>query len=122
MKIFRFKFIKNIYTENRGGISQYLNIYCEHCGDHLLLYQKDGPGPLKRMYFDRIIAPENLIRAIRKKEVPNLVCNSCKRLIGIPSIYYKEKRPAYALLAYTVIKKRGKGMYPPVVLKAASPK
>ena len=104
-----------MYTENRGSHSQFLNIYCENCGSHLLLYQKDGPGPLKRLYLDRIVAPEELSNVQKLKEIPNLICQKCKRLIAITTIYKRENRRAYALLAYVVIKKRGKRIYPPEV-------
>jgi hypothetical protein len=117
METKKFKFIKDQYRINRGGSSRFLNNYCEHCKNFILLYQKDGPGPLKRMYLDRIIAPENLSNFQNKKEIPNLICNHCKRIIAVPSIYESENRRAYALLAYMIIKKFGKGIYPPQILK-----
>lgn len=113
----KFKFKTDKYRNSRGGSSKFLNIYCEHCGTHILLYQKDGPGPLKRMYLDRIVAPQRLTDLQSANIVPNLLCRGCKRLIAIPSIYEKEKRRAYALLAYTIIKKSGAGLYPPKVTK-----
>lgn len=113
--MYKFTYIKDTYRENRGRRSQFLNIYCENCGTYLLLYQKDGPGPLKRLYYDRILAPESLTKLQHKKEVPQLICNTCKRLIAIPSIYERENRKVYALLAYMIIKKPGKGIYPPLI-------
>lgn len=108
----KFKTIKDKYKSARGGHSKFLNIYCEHCGTHICLYQKDGPGALKRMYMDRIRAPKDV-----SSQEENLFCPGCKRLIAVPTIYEKEKRKAYGLLAYTIIKKPGKGIYPPEVSK-----
>lgn len=104
-----------MYRKNRGGYSRFLNLYCEHCGNHVLLYQKDGPGPLKRLYLDRIFAPENLsnLQKTKQKNLKNLECNSCRKLIGTPSMYNKEKRKAFILFSYSVIKKVGTGLYPP---------
>ncbi len=76
-----------------------LNVACESCGAFLLLYQKDGPGPLKRIYIDRIIKPEGL------GKTKQLICKSCKKVIGILYIYEKEKRPAYRIYQDAVIKK-----------------
>lgn len=73
-------------------------LYCEKCKEKIFLYQKDGPGILKRLYFDRIKSSKN----ISKK---NLVCNKCKTVLGIPIIYQKEKRLAYRLFAGAVAKK-----------------
>lgn len=113
----KFKFINDKYRKNRGGTSKFLNIYCEHCGSFLLLYQKDGPGPLKRIYLDRIMAPKKLFDLQNQQEISNLICQNCKRIIAIPSVYKEERRKVYLLLAYTIIKKTGKGVYPPQVVK-----
>ena len=55
------KFKSDKYRKARGNYSRFLNVLCEHCGAKILVYQKDGPGPLKRLYLDRIFAPEDLI-------------------------------------------------------------
>lgn len=112
-----FKFITDQYSLDRGGYSKFYNIYCENCGNHILLYQKDGPGPLKRMYLDRIIAPEKYVNLSEKKNLFNLICMHCKRLIAILVVFEKENRNAYALLAYAIIKKRARGIYPPTIQK-----
>jgi len=93
------KFKNDKYKRARGGYSRLLNISCEHCGDHLFYYQKDGPGILKRMYIDRISEAGNL------KLNTNLVCPGCKRLLAIQIIYEKEKRPALRLFVGAVSKK-----------------
>lgn len=87
------------YRKIRGGHSRLLRISCESCRTFLFLYQKDGPGPLKRAYVDRIIKPEGLGRT------KNLTCKSCKKIIGAFYIYEKEKRPAYRLYQDAITKK-----------------
>jgi hypothetical protein len=83
-----------------------LNVLCEHCGAKILVYQKDGPGPLKRLYLDRIFAPENLtnFQKLPIRKVPNLICLKCKTVLAIPYIYKKEQRNAYRLFVGAVIK------------------
>lgn len=107
----KFTFIKDTYTQTRGGRSQFLHIYCSHCNAYILLYQKDGPGPLKRLYIDRIRAPKELAHLIEQSPLPPLTCQKCKRLIGVPLLYEPEQRKAYTLFAYTINKKRGRGVY-----------
>ncbi len=87
------------FKKNRGGYSRWLSLSCEKCKTRLLIYQKDGPGILKRLYHDRIIFPTDLNR----KE--KLECKKCKAVLGIPIIYEKEDRPAYRLFVGTIAKK-----------------
>lgn len=96
------------YRKVRGGYSRFLNIFCDRCGKHLALYQKDGPGELERMYLDRIIAPK--ISSTKNHE---FICPSCKKNIGTFYTYKKEKRPAIRLYQGSVSKKIGVGIYPP---------
>ena len=63
------------------------------------MYQKDGPGILKRLYFDRIVSPADLLG---KK---NLECKKCQALLGIRMIYQKENRPASRLFVGAIEKK-----------------
>lgn len=95
------------YRKSRGGYSRFLDVFCHHCGVKILTYQKDGPGDLKRMYLDRIIAPENLVKFqnLSIKNVPNLVCPKCKYVIAISYIYPKEKRNAFRLFVGAINKK-----------------
>lgn len=86
------------YRKARGGRSRLLEVSCESCGASLFLYQKDGPGPLKRVYVDRIIKPV-------MGKAKQLICKSCKKVIGTFYIYEKEKRPAYRLYQDAVTKK-----------------
>ena len=71
---------------------------CEKCKTDLLIYQKDGSGMLKRLYFDRIVNIGNLGEG-------NLLCTKCKMVLGVPIVYEKENRPAYRLFAGAVSKK-----------------
>jgi len=106
MQIQYFTLKKDQYRKNRGGHANFLNVFCDSCGVHLALYQKDGPGELKRMYMDRIIAP----KITSKKRDFN--CHSCGKILGTFYTYEKEKRPAIRLYQGSVIKKVGKGVYP----------
>ncbi len=89
--------INDRYKKARGGWSRFLDICCENCGKHICYYQKDGPGHLKRMYFDRMqgfdIADDTLI------------CPQCKETLGTKIIYKKEDRQAYRLFVGSVTKK-----------------
>ena len=85
------------FRRSRGGYSRLLEIRCEKCGQLLAYYQKDGPGPLKRMYEDRIV--KSYARAGK-----NLVCSKCRHILGIRYIYEKEKRPAFRLFQGSIIK------------------
>ena|SRR3989344_3024983 len=86
------------FKKIRGGYSRWLLISCEKCSTPQLIYQKDGPGLLKRLYFDRITIPQ-----LPSKK--NLICKKCKTILGIPIIYHKEKRGAHRLFSGAVTKK-----------------
>jgi len=95
------------YKRNREGYSRLLEISCEGCGTFLSFYQKDGPGILKRMYLDRIYKSTNYSDLADKpyKLLPQLTCKKCGRLLGVPMIYEKERRPAFRLVQGSVVKK-----------------
>ena len=101
------KFKSDKYKKSRGGYSRLLDIQCGKCTKHLFFYQKDGPGILKRMYLDRIYKSDKYsgLENNSLKSVPQLVCPSCKALIGIPYIYEKENRSAFRLFVGGVVKK-----------------
>lgn len=104
-----FKFKKDKYASNRGGTSVLLEISCEHCGEHVCYYQKDGPGQLKRMYCDRIVSPPMLVEEVKGKEFNDLkplYCSKCNKLIAVPMIYEKEKRNALRLFVGAVKKQK----------------
>lgn len=86
------------YKKVRGGYSRMLDISCEKCGKHVCLYQKDGPGNLRRMYLDRIIQPKVSIHR------NNFSCPN-KHLLGVKIIYKKEQRPAFRLFIDAIKKK-----------------
>lgn len=100
-------FKKDKYRQVRGGYSRFLEISCHHCGKMILTYQKDGPGELKRMYLDRIVAPDTLakLQILPLRDVTELVCPKCKYILAIPYIYSKEKRNAFRLFVGAVDKK-----------------
>lgn len=106
MQVQKFKLKYDQYRKSRGGYSRFLNIYCNSCGCHVFLYQKDGPGPLKRAYLDRILAPKELDTSV-------LVCSNCGSELGKAYIYDKENRNAFLLNPSTFVKKIGTGAYPP---------
>jgi|SRR3989344_1224662 len=102
----RLTFKKDKYSKARGSYSRCLNIYCRKCESLILTYQKDGPGNLRRLYLDRIFSPKNFADLQKQgKLVPNLNCNQCKEVLGIPYIYSKEKRKAFRLFQDAVVKK-----------------
>ena len=103
----RFEFKNDKYKKARGGYSRLLDISCGKCGKHLCLYQKDGPGLLKKMYLDRIYesAKYSGLENQPLKLIPNLVCIGCGQIVGIPYIYEPEKRLAFRLFVGEVSKK-----------------
>ena len=103
----RQQFKSDQYRKARGGYSRFLDVICEHCGTKVLIYQKDGPGELRRLYMDRIFAPGNLTNLQDKKlqDISELKCPKCKRILGIPYMYEKENRKAFRLFVGAVIKK-----------------
>lgn len=90
------KLKRDKYRQARGGNSRLLEVRCEKCDTPVYLYQKDGPGVLKRLYLDRIDS--------RTKQ-EKLTCPKCKELLGIYFVYKKENRPAYRLFAGAVTKR-----------------
>jgi ribosomal protein S27E len=102
-----FKIKKGKYKSCRGGNSKILNLHCRKCDHIVVVYQKDGPGSLLRLYFDRILAPENLI-GLQNKDINNistLKCQNCGKTIASPYIYLSEKRGAFRLFYDTIIKR-----------------
>jgi hypothetical protein len=100
------KFTNDRYKKSRGGYSRLLEISCEKCKTKVCLYQKDGPGILKRMYLDRIFDSKKYSGLENNpiKNVHNLECTSCKQILGVPILYKKEDRPAYRLFVGAVHK------------------
>ncbi|MDP4038729.1 MAG: hypothetical protein Q8P54_02055 [bacterium] len=110
---------KDRYVNAHGGNSHFLDLYCSRCGQHLVLYQKDGRGSLIRLYLDRIFEPKELsvlqLKNASKKNMPNLKCQKCGLLIGTPMVYQLEKRLAFRLIRGSFVKEKSEGIYPPFV-------
>lgn len=114
-KPIKYTFKKDRYMRARGA-SQFFDLFCTQCKGHLLLYQKDGAGSLKRLYLDRIFAPQPFSdwqRLDTIADVPNLVCPHCGTRIGSPMIYRPEDRNAIRLVSGRFSKVRSNGAYPP---------
>jgi len=93
-----FKLKQDKYRKARGGYSRLLKVTCGNCNGLVCFYQKDGLGPLKRMYLDRILK-------IYMNAKVKLICKKCKRWLGIKSKYVDENRPCYILFEGVVKKK-----------------
>lgn len=104
----RFKLKRDRYMSVRGGTSSFFNIYCAHCRRWLLLYQKDGPGNLYRLYVDRIHAPED--EDIKKSS--RLICTNCNIPVGVLMTYKREDRLAFRLIPGSIVKKKSNGDLP----------
>jgi len=93
---------KDKYFRERGGTAKIINVSCMKCGKLLFVYQKDGPGWLKRCYLNRIISPEKYSLLQKDKnikkptDINNLICE-CGEVIGSP-IEYKDGRFAFHLI------------------------
>jgi hypothetical protein len=99
--------IKDKFSTSRGSHSGLLEISCRVCEKRILLYQKDGPGNLRRLYLDRIRSPSRLAGLKNKAlgSVGPLVCSGCKEMLGTPYIYLKEKRKTFKMYQDAVVKK-----------------
>ncbi len=80
---------KDKYFLARGGTAKIINVNCAKCGKLIFVYQKDGPGWLKRCYLNRIISPEKYSSLQKDKRIrttsdlKNLACE-CGEIIGNP--------------------------------------
>jgi len=95
------------YKSARGGYSRLLNLHCRKCDNIVVEYQKDGPGNLRRLYMDRIFAPEKLVDLQKKsiKSISPLKCGKCNFILGMPYIYEKEKRKAFRIFQDAIVKR-----------------
>ena len=102
-----FKLKIDMFKKNRGGYSRLLNVFCRKCNHLIVVYQKDGPGNLRRLYLDRIFLPKKLTNLESKqlKRIQILKCKKCNQILGTHHIYEKENRKAYRLYQDAVIKK-----------------
>lgn len=107
MKTKEITFKKDKYKSARGGHSRLLNVCCRKCENIVVVYQKDGPGNLRRLYLDRIFEPANLsgLQSMNIKDISILTCQHCSEILGTPYMYPKEKRKAFRLYQDAVIKR-----------------
>ena len=103
----KFEFKKDTYKKARGTYSRLLEISCRVCSKAILVYQKDGPGNLRRLYFDRIFSPKDLTQLDSKNfsSISTLSCPRCKEELGTPYIYKKENRKAFKIYQEALVKK-----------------
>jgi hypothetical protein len=101
------KFKTDKYKHARGGYSRFVNVHCRKCEHIVLVYQKDGPGVLRRLYLDRIVEPENMqdVNHLDISEMNDLRCQNCDEYLGTPYIYKKENRKAIRLYVDAVVKR-----------------
>lgn len=91
------------YRASRGGTAKLVDVICANCNYKVLLYQKDGPGWLKRCYLNRIFEPSEYSKLQKDKSInsqekmPKLICLNCKKLIGLP-MKHKDGRLAFTLI------------------------
>lgn len=90
------KLKKDNFSSARGGCSRLLEISCRKCNKKIFEYQKDGPGPLRRMYVDRILTSVTF---------KPLFCPKCDEMLAYPYIYKKENRKAFKVFQDALIKK-----------------
>lgn len=109
----KYRLIKDKHA--KGGQSAFLLIACAACQTPILLYQKDGPGGLLRLFLDRIHAPQSLAdlhhTCAAKADMPGLTCPDCGAVLGVPMVY-KGGRLAFRLIRGRVIKTKNKGIFP----------
>jgi ribosomal protein S27E len=98
---------KDKYKSARGGHSRLLNIHCYKCNNLILVYQKDGPGNIRRLYLDRIFSPEKLVGLQKQsiKSISPLKCPKCGFVVGFPYVYEKEHRKAFRVFQDALTKK-----------------
>ena len=109
----RIKMKNDQYRRVRGGNAVMLDVFCKKCDTKVLWYQKDGPGPLLRCYFNRIFAPPELTKLQKDAKInapedaPKLVCPTCSTVLGVP-MRHSDGRLAFRLRREFVHKKRSK--------------
>lgn len=100
-------FKRDKYKSARGGYSRLLNLHCRKCDTIFAEYQKDGSGNLRRLYMDRIMAPEKIVGLEKKstKDAGALKCPKCGFIVGMPYVYKKENRKAFRVFQDAVVRR-----------------
>ncbi len=106
----KFKPRKDNYSRARGGPTKFLYVSCSSCHEPAMIYQKDGPGTLRRYYSDRIVWPPRLVQEQSKvtaetvKQAGSLACSTadCGNVFAHPMVYEPENRPAYRAIPGSV--------------------
>jgi hypothetical protein len=93
--------VKDNFYYARGGRARCLKLHCR-CHAELCYYQKDGAGPLLRLYVDRLLAS---VWEVSWTINQLLDCPACGEIIGLGYVYCKENRPAYRLFQGALITK-----------------
>lgn len=73
------------HFKKRGSYARIIKVKCAKCGKVLFNYQKDGPGWLKRCYFNRILGKSAFPKELK-----------CHGIIGFAQ-KHKDGRLAYHL-------------------------
>ncbi len=96
------KIKRDKYLSERGGTAKIIKVSCGSCVKLIFVYQKDGPGWLKRCYLNRILEPGEYAQMQKEyrlkdpKDMKNLVC-VCGELLGTP-VRYNDGRLAFQLI------------------------
>jgi len=113
----RLKSINDRFKKDRGGSSEFLDLYCSSCDAYIGTYQKDGSGNLFRLYVDRLITPYKQYSGPFEgvDDMPQLECPNpaCESEMGVPMVYTKENRLAYRIIASIHKTKNHSGKFPP---------
>jgi hypothetical protein len=98
----KLKIKRDQFLRKRGGTAKIIDVSCMKCGKLVFVYQKDGPGWLKRCYLNRILEPEEFSKLQKDKtiqepkDLKNLVC-TCGQVLGSPT-KFKDDRLAFSLI------------------------
>jgi hypothetical protein len=113
----RLKPLNDSFRKDRGGSSEFLDLFCTSCDSYIGTYQKDGSGNLHRLYVDRIHTPYEQYEGPfnELKSMPALHCPNpqCDAELATPMIYTKENRLAYRIISSIRKRRNYSGKYPP---------
>ena len=114
----KYELKKDRFTRARGGSSELLLICCAKCRHPILLYQKDGSGRLRRIYLDKIRAPEDFAdlkhTVASKSDLEGLRCPNDQELLAVPMVYKPEGRLALRIIRGSIRMEGSEGWFPPI--------